>query len=146
MSATAGEQFIFNETLQLLPELACLEFALNVARQFSLKCGFTAQAAGNIELVVEEILVNIISYGKLEHDQKISLHLSFANEELEIVIKDPGIAFNMLTNPKNFTPGERLELIKKGGLGIFLVINLMDSVRYKRVEGINILSLIKHRA
>jgi len=146
MSATAGEQFIFNETIQLLPELASLKFALRVARKFSLKCGFTAQAAGNIELVVEEVLVNIISYGKLENEQKISLHLSFANEDLEIVIKDPGIAFNMLTNPKNFTPGECLELIKKGGLGIFLVINLMDSVRYKRVEGINILSLIKHRA
>lgn len=142
---TAGKQFSFQESLQILPHLDSLEIALKTVRRFVLKCGFEELDISNIALVVEEVLVNIISYAKLRQEQAIIMDLFFAENDLEIVFKDPGVAFNVLTNPKNFVPGDPLKLTENGGLGIFFVINLMDILRYKRFEETNVLSLIKHR-
>lgn len=139
----AGEGFVPSGTTQLSPDLTHLDAALRFVRKFAKQCGFSAQDINKIEVVIEEVLVNIISYGKLKKDQKITLTISLFNDGMEIIVKDPGIPFNPLTNPKNFVPREYLKSKKKGGLGIFFIINLADIIRYKRSDGMNILTLIK---
>lgn len=97
----------------------------------------------NINLVVEEALTNIIFYAfpdKNIHEIKVSVILS--NNLLTIEITDNGIPFNPLTQqqPDITLPAEKRPV---GGLGIFLISQIMDKMYYKRQKNQNILKLNK---
>lgn len=97
----------------------------------------------NINLVVEEALTNIIFYAfpdKNIHEIKVSVIIS--NNLLTIEITDNGIPFNPLTQqqPDITLPAEKRPV---GGLGIFLISQIMDKMYYKRQKNQNILKLNK---
>ena len=98
----------------------------------------------NIELACEEALVNIIKHGFPKHQGHIILHSHIPSTKagIEIVISDDGIAFNPLEyikHPPSKTKGESQQL---GGYGIYLILNLMDKVEYKRKDNLNTLILV----
>ena len=96
-----------------------------------------------INLVIEEALSNIILYAfndKLKHEIRISV--SKEDNNLEITFKDDGIPFNPLLQKKpdiNLPAEER----PVGGLGIFLISQVMDEMHYSRDKNQNILILKK---
>ena len=96
-----------------------------------------------INLVIEEALSNIILYAfndKLKHEIRISV--SKEDNNLEITFKDDGIPFNPLSQKKpdiNLPAEER----PVGGLGIFLMSQVMDEMHYSRDKNQNILILKK---
>lgn len=96
-----------------------------------------------INLVIEEALSNIILYAfndKSKHEIRISV--SKENNNLEITFKDDGIPFNPLLQKKpdiNLPAEER----PVGGLGIFLMSQVMDEMHYSRDKNQNILILKK---
>ena len=61
---------------------------------------------------------------------------------MELVFIDRGIPYNPLEN-KDPDVTLDIEERKIGGLGIFLVKEMMDEVLYEYVDGQNILKLIK---
>ena len=99
--------------------------------------------AYTVRLACEEVIVNIISYayppGK---DGYIRLNVTVNQDELCIEIHDGGIPFNPTEKQKPDITQE-LEEREMGGLGIFLVVQLMDVVVYRREEGENRLTLKK---
>jgi serine/threonine-protein kinase RsbW len=103
-----------------------------------------------ITLAAEEALVNIISYGYPEHGGKIDITCkdSTPKSGIKIVIKDQGIPFNPIENVPTTPPTASNILTKSetslGGYGIYILVGLMDRVEYKRIEGGNMLSLIKY--
>jgi anti-sigma regulatory factor (Ser/Thr protein kinase) len=99
--------------------------------------------AMNINLVIEEAISNIIFYAfndKAKHEIKISISIN--NKKLVIEITDDGIPFDPLSlaEPDITLPAEERPI---GGLGIFLITQLMDEVNYKRQKNRNLLTLIK---
>lgn len=97
----------------------------------------------NLNLSLEEIFVNIVSYGyedKNEHFVKISM--SLVDDELIVEVEDDGRQFNPLEMPEPDLE-QTLEERAVGGLGIHLVRNLMDELDYKRTDGRNILIMKK---
>lgn len=98
-----------------------------------------------INLVLEEILVNICNYAYLTEDGVIDI--SFDVEEnpkkLRVVIKDSGISFNPLEkeDPDLHIPSKDRQI---GGLGIFLIKNMVDNIKYQRINNENILEFIKY--
>lgn len=99
--------------------------------------------AVNINLVVEEALTNIIFYAfpdKGKHDIKVSIALS--SNMITIKITDNGIPFNPLSQQQ---PDITLSAEERpvGGLGIFLISQIMDKMRYTRHKNQNILELNK---
>lgn len=96
-----------------------------------------------VRISCEEIIVNIISYAYPEgRDGYIWLGVTKDKEELCIEIQDGGIPFNPLERqePDIFQELEEREI---GGLGIFLVLRMMDHVEYRYEEGRNKLRLRK---
>lgn len=96
----------------------------------------------NLNLSLDEIVTNIISYGykdDLQHLIEINIMI---NNTLIVEIIDDGIEFNPLnaSKPELDVP---LEERKIGGLGIFLVNSLMDKVDYIRENNKNIIKLYK---
>jgi len=66
-------------------------------------------------------------------------------KEVCVEVEDDGLEFNPLALPPvDIT--EPLETRAVGGLGVHMMRQLMDAVEYRRVNGRNVLSLIKRTA
>lgn len=96
-----------------------------------------------INLVLEEILMNVISYGfSDENEHEIEVGWTLDNQLFYLQVVDDGKEFNPLILPEpelDKTVAER----KIGGLGIHLVKKMMCKINYDRVDGKNVLSMTK---
>ena len=123
-----------------ISEIAVLRESLSA---FYSRHGFSAKMINGLNLAIDEILTNIISYGFSDKNRhEISVSVTAGNAEVLIEIKDDGWQFNPLEAPP---PDVDMALDDRplGGLGIFLVKKLMDSIEYKHEEGRNILVMKK---
>lgn len=96
-----------------------------------------------LQLVLEEVVVNVISYAYPgETDKDIFVEIGWNGRCMEITVIDSGIPFNPLEKED---PDLTLSVEERpiGGLGIYLVKQLMTDVHYIRRDGKNILTMIK---
>ncbi|MBR5299581.1 MAG: ATP-binding protein [Bacteroidales bacterium] len=115
------------------------EFIEELGNDFSL----SPDIVFNLNLVLEEAVVNIINYAypKEEHE---SIYLSAKMHEgsIVLVLTDTGKEFDPTAAPEadvTLSADER----QIGGLGIFLIRQIMNEVKYERIEGKNVLTLEK---
>jgi anti-sigma regulatory factor (Ser/Thr protein kinase) len=102
------------------------------------------QEENKIILAVDEAVTNIIEHGYDEGaDGSIELEVEAAENHFQIVIRDTGRVFNPESIP-NPDMKEHVQRGHKKGLGIFLMRQIMDEVRYKFKDGVkNELTLVK---
>lgn len=98
-----------------------------------------------IELAVEELFMNVANYAYSGSSGKVTLFIQRPNPaEKNVVIKmcDGGRPFNplLLEDPDTDKPLEERDI---GGLGIFLVKQMMNSVSYKYENGSNCVVMSK---
>ena len=106
--------------------------------------GVTTETINDLKLAIEEIVVNSISYSFDENEKgEITVGLKFQPEEILVEIKDNGREFDP-TVKKEVDIDSVLEEREIGGLGLFLVMQLTDSVLYRRAGNFNILNLTKN--
>jgi anti-sigma regulatory factor (Ser/Thr protein kinase) len=97
----------------------------------------------NLNLVLEEAVSNVIlyAYPKEEH-QEISLSAQKKDNSIIFVLTDSGKEFDPTLAPDadiTLSAEER----QIGGLGIFLIRQIMNTVEYQRINGQNVLTLAK---
>lgn len=116
-------------------------------RRNATDAGFDRAGVNRIVLASEEAVVNVIHYAypDTEGDVEIQVRELDGDAGIEIVVRDRGIAFNPLERdaPDITAPVEDRPI---GGLGIFMVQQIMDSVRYERRGDENILTMAKRLA
>ena len=98
----------------------------------------------NINLALEEAVSNVILYAYPDKIEKeILLTARLKDNTLWFELKDYGQEFDPTqAQIADITlPAEEREI---GGLGIFLMRQLMDTVEYSRTDGANILIMTKH--
>ena len=97
----------------------------------------------NLQLALEECATNVIMYAYPPGEKHTFLvTAALEQHDLALTIEDSGQPFDpteVAEADTTLTAEER----PIGGLGIFLVRRLMDSVAYQRVEGKNLLTLRK---
>jgi anti-sigma regulatory factor (Ser/Thr protein kinase) len=97
----------------------------------------------NLNLVIEEAVVNVINYAypKEEH-QSIYLSANLHNGSIVFVLTDTGKEFDPTQAPEaDITLSAEERPI--GGLGIFLIRQIMNEVKYQRIDGKYVLTLEK---
>ena len=95
-----------------------------------------------LNLVLDEILMNIISYGYTDNSEHfIDINILF-DSEISITVTDEGKQFNPL-EASIPDVNKTLEERTIGGLGLQIVRAMMDSITYKYENNKNILLLIK---
>lgn len=97
----------------------------------------------NLNLVLEEAVVNVINYAypKEEH-QSIYLSAKLLEDSIVFVLTDTGLEFDPTKAPDadiTLSADDR----PIGGLGIFLIRQIMNQVKYERIDGKNVLTLEK---
>ncbi len=104
--------------------------------------GLDRRRAGEVELCLEEVLVNIIHYAYPDDAPgKMTVACSRDGDALVIEVSDGGTPFDILSAPEPDLTAD-VDQRRIGGLGIFFVKQLMDDVRYRRENDRNILTLV----
>lgn len=97
-----------------------------------------------VSIAVEEIFVNIAHYAYTPEKGEATIYCQVSNDPFQIIIQflDSGIPYDPLAknDPDTSLPATSREI---GGLGIFLVKQMMDDVSYEYRDGKNILTIRK---
>ena len=104
---------------------------------------FTRKEIIMINTALEEVFVNVAKYA-FDGEGYVEVSLSNDKNNVIFIFKDKGKKFNPLErkDPNINASSDEREI---GGLGIFMVKNIMDEVKYSYEDGYNILTLIKKR-
>lgn len=112
--------------------------------EFSEQHGFPPDAVFQIQLSLEEIFTNVVSYGyddDTEHDIEIVLSKNGGTLTIEIV--DDGRLFDPLQDAPEMDSESALEERRVGGAGIALTKTMMTDLRYHRDDDRNHLIMVK---
>ncbi|GHS97437.1 hypothetical protein AGMMS50276_17490 [Synergistales bacterium] len=120
-------------------DVACLDDAQGFVRGVMEKAGAAQEIIGRVELVMEEVFVNIAHYAYKERTGGDVTIRCFASPEIvSLEFIDSGVPFNpMELEDPDVTLG--LAERKIGGLGIFMIKKIMDTVEYRRDGEKNVL-------
>ncbi len=109
----------------------------------SMGCSMKIQI--QLDVAVEEIFVNIASYAYESGTGDAVIRISHEDNPDRAVITfiDEGIPYDPLAkeDPDVSLSAEEREI---GGLGIFMVKKTMDDMKYQRLDGKNVLTLVKN--
>jgi anti-sigma regulatory factor (Ser/Thr protein kinase) len=127
---------------KILAELRCqalVGLAPHVAQmagQVAAHAGLPAERSEYVQLAVEELFVNVCSYAYPDEPGDVWLTIRAGGPRLEFDLGDEGGPFDPLAVAE---PGLHASLADRpvGGLGLYLVRNLTDDLRYRRRDGRN---------
>ncbi len=127
----------------LLNQLSELERVAHEVQAFGEAHGIAAKLIFNVNVALDEILTNVISYAYPEGGQHvITVRLAVKAAELVIEVEDDGCPFNPLTvAPPDLRKSTEERPI--GGLGLQLVRKMMDRLEYRREQDKNLLVMSK---
>ena len=123
-----------------------LESVIDFVNDALIGAGCEKKLMPTMDIAVEEIFVNIALYAyeelpDVDRYAEISVDIDKAGE-VRIVFEDEGVEYNPLIkeDPDITLNAHDREI---GGLGIYMVKKSMDNVEYERVDGKNILKIVK---
>ena len=131
----------FMTTIRLPAKPESLEKLIEVISGFAETEGFSRGKIGEIELVMEEVLINISNYAYPDCSGEVEIRFHLKNEATLILeILDYGIPFDPFSLSE---PSVSADLSDRevGGLGVFFIREVADSITYRRDEEVNILTL-----
>lgn len=129
-----------------LSEMTALEpFVDQMSEEYGLDMAFSFQ----LHLALDEAVSNVVNYayGELQGmPVTIEAEKSTDNDRSSLVIRiiDNGLEFNPLEEAPEVDVTLNAEERQIGGLGIFLIRQVMDEVRYERLSDQNRLTMIKY--
>ena len=130
-------RLVLPNDIETIPQLT--EFIDSVAEEVGLEMSLTM----SLNLALEEAVVNVMEYAYPEGQKgNVEIEVTADQEWMTFVIMDTGIAFDptMKEDADTTLSAEERPI---GGLGIFLVRQLMDVIDYKRQDNKNVLTLQK---
>jgi serine/threonine-protein kinase RsbW len=130
-------------SITLPATMASFEALMAFVRQAATEAGYDGSLVGKIALAFEEAVVNVINYAYAEGEGPVEVQVSrTADRGMVIELIDQGAPFNPLEaqEPDISAPAHERPI---GGLGIFMVRQIMDSVSYSRSGGSNVLRMQK---
>jgi anti-sigma regulatory factor (Ser/Thr protein kinase) len=130
-------------SLVIKNDLAEMARVSEVVEDLGQKHGVPAEALYAVNLALEEILVNVISYGYADDgEHQIVVRFDVDAGDFVIEIEDDARPFNPL---EAAAPEVEAPLAEKplGGLGIHLTRKMMDGMAYRREREKNILTMRK---
>jgi anti-sigma regulatory factor (Ser/Thr protein kinase) len=130
-------------TVRIGNSLAEIDRVVLWVEAFGAEKGLPQTVVNDLNLCLDEILNNTISYGYSDHGHHdIVVNVWLAEDMLIAEVQDDGVPFD----PRRETPTDlssRVRDRKLGGLGIRFVKALMDEIDYARVGKYNLLTLKK---
>lgn len=99
-----------------------------------------------IQLCLEELALNAMTYGPQGGLSEFQVSITPGVEEILVELHDDGAAFDPTKDAPIPDPDAPMEDRPVGGLGIFLIREMVDDLVYRREEGWNHLTITIRRA
>ena len=129
--------------LKLKNQISELERVNQFVGEIGDELGLDMELQMNLNLVMEEMVSNIIFYAYPEgKTADIELAAESHGKELTFVLTDRGKMFDP-TAKEDADPDVNPMDRDIGGMGIYIVKNIMNEVTYQRLEGKNLLTMKK---
>lgn len=129
--------------LRIKNQVSELEKVAQFVEEIGEELGLNMELQMNLNLVMEEMVSNVIFYAYPEGEEaEIELLAKSDGKELTFVLSDQGKEFDPTAKEDadpDVNPADR----ELGGMGIFIVKNIMNKVTYQRLEGRNLLTMTK---
>ena len=128
--------------LKLPAEINNLRKFIELVSRCAEEQGFSPERITEIGVATEEALVNVCNYAYQDGngDVKVSCILDDENRFV-IEIEDAGIPFDVLSTSEPDLIDD-IDERKVGGLGVFIIKELVEDVQYRREDNKNILKLV----
>jgi serine/threonine-protein kinase RsbW len=130
-------------TLILKNDISELERVMSFISELCARHSIPPEIEYDLNLAMDEMVTNVAKHAYPQGgEHHFTVNISLGKEEFVAHIEDDGIEFNPVLHP---TPDldASLEERKEGGLGIFLVRQIMTGMEYHRVQGKNLVTLRK---
>jgi serine/threonine-protein kinase RsbW len=116
-------------TLSLYADLSCLETVHAFVAQTGYDMGLNGQNLANLQMVVDEACANVVQHAYGGQGGEMVLSIEAVGSCLQVTIRDWGQPFDpdKVPVPDLTAPLERRPL---GGLGVYLMREMMDQVDY----------------
>lgn len=129
--------------LKLKNQISELERVNQFVEEIGDELGLDMELQMNLNLVMEEMVSNVIFYAYPQGTEaEIELVAESDGKEVTFVLSDSGKEFDPTMRESvntDINPAER----DIGGMGIFIVKNIMNKVTYQRLKGKNLLTMKK---
>lgn len=130
-------------SIRIRNDLAEIQRIHDAVTSFGGRCRLPEEVRFALDLSLEEVLVNVISYGFSDQGMhEIEVRVRVNGNQLTAEVEDDGLAFNPLEQPEPDT-SQPLEERPVGGLGIHLLRRLMQRLEYQRRGEKNVLVMNK---
>ncbi len=132
-----------HKTVQITNQRNQIDTVRKLFDDYSKENKLTEKTSHDIQMALDELLTNIVSYGYEDTDEHwIDVHFGIDGGVLTVENIDDSKPYNIL---ERYDPDISLSMEDKpiGGLGVFLIKKLMSSVDYYTKEGKNHLVMTK---
>ena len=106
---------------------------------------FGAELLFHVQLTLDELATNVINHGYGESGYSFQITVKSKPEAVQIELVDEARPFDPLQNAPHPAIDAGVQERKVGGLGVYIVKELMDELEYRRENGKNCLTLVKKR-
>lgn len=130
-------------SLKIAPELDQLERITAAVEEFAERDAWPPDLTFKVNLVLDELSVNVVNYGG--NASEIEVSLASDGDQVRVEIADDGKPFDPLHEAPEPDIDAPLEDRPIGGLGIYLVREMMDELYYSRENGKNRLAMVKRK-
>ncbi len=130
-------------TLVLKNDVSELERVMSYVSELCIQKSIPPDIEYDLNLALDELIINVAKHAYPEGEEhRFTVQVTMDDKEFVARIEDDGIEFDptQYPNPDLDAP---LEERKEGGLGIYLVRQIMTSVEYQRLSGKNVVTLRK---
>jgi len=132
----------FQRSFAMPTDLTAIDAARRWAGGEARGAGIAEAVVADLEVAMTEALSNVVRHSyEGRSGEEVELTLAIDAERLTLGIRDDGLPFD----PGEYRPPD-LEEPAEGGLGIFLIEELMDEVRRRPLEdGSTLVELVHYR-
>ena len=132
------------DTIKIKNTVDAIEGALGPVMDALEEAGAPHKVCYKVRLALDELLTNVVSYAYEGREGVVELHYEISENppSVSVTIIDEGRPFNPL-EAKDPDLNDDIGKRKVGGLGLFIVKSIMDSIDYVRENNKNILTIRK---
>jgi len=149
----SDEHILLQDSLSLTNDVKEVEKLSQFVKSLTHRLGMNKSLASSLRLSIEEAVVNVMNYAYPENTEgMVKLEVDVSHNQnpsisdlylLKVKIIDNGIPFD----PTEVAEADTTLSVENrpiGGLGIFVLRKLMDTINYEYENGQNVLTLKKH--
>jgi len=108
----------------------------------AIRVGFSYDEIEDLKIATSEAVTNVVQHAyTAEEEGEIVVSVALYTDRMEIMVSDYGNSFNFDEVKAKVGPyriDDNVELLREGGLGIYLMETLMDEVRINNEGGVTV--------